>query len=441
MKAKSLLYFLIITFILILAACSGQGKTTTPESSENDEGSNKTEEPEVTEKMEEETITITWAKSKAGNVDPLIQAFEEKNPNIKINLLELPDTSAAHDYFVTTFAGKSSEIDVFDADVIWPAEFVQSEYSLPLDRFIERDNIKLDEYFPGTVRAGNIDGRQWAIPRYTNAALLFYRKDIVETPPTTWDELIEMAEEYKGENGTDIGYALQANQYEGLVVNAIEFIEGYGGSVIDENGEVVINSPEAIKGIEKMIEIVQSDITPSNIVNFRELETETAFIDGHAVFARNWPYMWNSALDEERSVVSENVGTALLPAGDKGSAATLGGWMTMISRFTENTEEAWKFVKFITGEEGQKISAMTDGRPPTIEALYEDEDVTEAVPIFGNPDFVETLLTAVPRPVTGIYPEVSDIMQIELSSALVGDITAQQAVENMEKKITEALDQ
>ncbi len=83
---------------------------------------------------------------------------------------------------------------------------------------------------------------------------------------------------------------------------------------------------------------------------------------------------------------------------------------------------------------------MYGGNAPTLEALYDDSEVHEASPIFANEEFVATLQNAVPRPVSSIYPEISDIMQIEISRILTGDQTAEEAVQNMEEKMNEALE-
>jgi multiple sugar transport system substrate-binding protein len=113
--------------------------------------------------------------------------------------------------------------------------------------------------------------------------------------------------------------------------------------------------------------------------------------------------------------------------------------MSMINRYSENQEAAWEFVKFMSGPEGQKISAVEGGRAPTIESLYDDEEVKEAAVLFSNEEFVTTLQNAVPRPVSPIYPVISDIMQVELSKALAKDITPEEAAKNMQEKIVAAM--
>lgn len=442
---KSWKKLLAVLFVLMLAvfiaACSDDSGNTSQENNDNNAQTNDTTN-DATNDGDKEQVTLIYARGldTTGATEKLVEAFEEKHPHIKVEFREMPaDTGESHDQYVTLLSSQSSEIDVFDVDVIWPAEFAQANYVLELDRFIDRDGIDMDAYFPGTVAAGNFNGKQWAMPKFTDAGVFYYRTDIVDTPPATWDELIEMASELQGQEGTEFGYIMQAAQYEGLITNAIEYIASYGGQIIDENNNVVVNSPETIKAIEKMQEIVNSDFVPDNILNFQEVETENAFIEGKSVFARNWPYMQASSANEEKSKVVGNVAVTTLPAGDAGVASALGGWMGAINRYTEHPEEAWEFLKFMTGPEGQKITAIYGGSAPTLKDLYDDEEVKNSGPLFSNPAFVDTLESAVPRPVSPIYPKVSDIMQIEISKALTGDQTAEEAAKNMQEKIEAAM--
>ncbi|GMB08823.1 carbohydrate ABC transporter substrate-binding protein (CUT1 family) [Thermolongibacillus altinsuensis] len=424
----------LLALTLGLTACSqGDAEPAKKETGEKD-----------TAKKSEEVVKIVYARGQDATkaTEKIIEEFEKKHPNIDVELREMPsDTGAQHDAYVTMLNAQSSEIDVMDLDVVWPAEFAQAGYVLPLDRFIEKDGIDLSTYNQGALAAGNFGGKQWAMPKFIDAGLLFYRTDIVpkDKVPKTWDELLAAAREFKGKGGTKFGYLMQAKQYEGLVCNAVEFIASYGGKIVDENNNVVINSPEAIKGLKKMVEIVKSDVVPSNITTFTEPESHTAFIEGQAPFIRNWPYQYALANDKEQSKIVGKVGVAPLPAGDAGSAATLGGWMTAINKYSKHKEEAWEFVKFMTGPEGQKISAIYGGLAPTIPALFEDKEVLEANPFFGEKGFVEGLNAAVPRPVVPNYPEVSEIIQINVSKAIAGEITVEEAVANMEKEIKAVL--
>ena len=438
---KKLLFPLMLAFILVLSACSGESNETTEEPAEND--STNTED-QATEETTDEVVELVYARGKdvTGATVKIIEEFNKKYPNINVTFREMPsDSGAQHDAYVTALNAKSSEIDIMDLDVVWPAEFANAGYVLPLDRFIERDGIDVNEYNQGALSAANFNGKQWSMPKFIDAGLLFYRTDIISEDeiPETWDELIETAKANKGEEGTEFGFLMQAKQYEGLVTNAVEYISAYGGEIVNENGEVAVNSPETIKGLQKMVEIATSDFVPSNITTFTELESHTSFIEGQSPFIRNWPYQWNLANNPDESNIVDKIGVAPLPAGDAGSAAALGGWMTSINKYTENPEEAWEFVKFMTGPEGQKISAIYGGLAPTLPALFEDEEILEANPFFAEEGFVKGLNSAVSRPVAANYPEVSEIIQINVSKAIAGEITVEEAAENMQTQIEEVM--
>lgn len=410
-------------------------------------GNNAAEQPQqgnqpAAEAPTGETVELIYARGKdqTGATTKLVEEFQKQHPNIKVKFREMPsDTGQNHDQLVTMFSAQSTEIDVFDLDVIWPAEFAQAGYLLPLDRFIEQDGVNMDEYIKGAVEAGNFNGQQWSMPKFIDTGLLFYRSDLVPNPPKTWDELIAQSKANKGKGGTKYGYIMQAKQYEGLVCNFIEFSAAYGGKILDEQGNVTINNPGTVKGLSKMLEIVKSDFVPKNITTYTEIESDASYLEGESVFLRNWPYHFAIANDKEKSKVVGNVKVAPLPAGDAGSAATLGGWMSGINKFSKHPKEAWQFLKFMTSAQGQKITAVQGGSAPTFLPLYEDADVKGASPLFANKDFVNGISAAVPRPVSPVYPKISDIIQIEVSKALAGQQTPEAAVQAMEAKIKEAV--
>lgn len=388
-----------------------------------------------------EQVTIVYARGKddTGSTQELVKAFEKKHPNIKVKFKEMPtDTGTSHDQYVTMLSAQSSEIDVMDVDVIWPAEFAQAGYLQDLDRFIQRDNIDMSQYIPGAVEAGNYNGKQWAMPKFIDAGLLYYRKDIVKEPPKTWDELIEVAKKQKGKKGTKSGFVMQAAQYEGLVCNFIEFAGAYGGRILDDKGNVVINSPGTVKGLEKMIEVVKSGAVPGNILAIKEPETHTMYKEGESVLARNWPYMFSILQNPDESKVVDQVGVAPLPKGDKASTAALGGWMMGINKYSKNKEAAWEFVKFVTGPEGQKISALYS-HSPTYLPTYDDPEVQKANPLYADENFVKGVSAAIPRPVSPEYPKISEIIQVEVSNALSGKVSAKEAVKNMEQQLKEVV--
>lgn len=387
---------------------------------------------------EQTTINLFYGTDSTGALSQAIEAFEAAYPQYKVNWIEAPasqDTS--HDMLVTSLAAGESIYDVYSCNVIWPAEFSQAGYCLPLDRFMERDGFDLEAYSQGYIDAYTFQGKMWGMPWYGNVGLLYYRSDIIDTPPATWDELIEMSKAHVGEGGTTTGYAMQSAQYEGLVCNALEFIGSYGGTIVDGDGNITINNDGVRNGLAMMKKVVDAGIVPENFNAFMENECLNMFNSGEAIFMRNWPGSYVTATNPDASQVADKVGITLLPAGDVGSAATLGGWGWMINRNTEHADAAWEFVKFITGEEGQKINALVGGQLPTYMPLYDDEEILAKLPHFAY--MRQSLEAAFARPVSPIYTALSESMQINISNILLGQSTVEDAVTTMETQMTEKL--
>lgn len=387
---------------------------------------------------EQTVINMFYGTDPSGALAQIIAAFEEAYPQYKVNWIEAPasqDTS--HDMLVTSLAAGESIYDVFSCNVIWPAEFSQAGYCLAIDRFLENGTIDLEQYSQGYVDAYTFQGKMWGMPWYGNVGQLYYRTDIIDTPPTTWEELIDMSKAHVGEGGATVGYVMQAAQYEGLVCNALEFIGSYGGTVVDGNGNITINNDGVRNALTMMKQIVDAGIVPENFSAFMENECQNMFSNGEAIFMRTWPGYYATATNPEASKVADNVGVTVLPAGDVGSAATLGGWGWMINSNSEHPQAAWDFIQFVAGPEGQKINALVASQPPTYMALYDDADVLAANPHFAN--MRESLLAAVARPVSPIYTALSEIMQINISNVLLGNATVDEAVTIMEQQMNEKL--
>jgi multiple sugar transport system substrate-binding protein len=428
---------LILALSLILSACGNAGGSKTDTSNKKSDSSSKSG-------SNAKPVTIVWSRGKDTTQASasVVKAFEAKYPNIKVKIKELPnDSGTQHDTYATELNAKSSDIDVFNIDVVWPAEFAQAGWTQPLDQFVQQTNYDMSQYNQGALSGAKFNGKTWALPLFIDAGMLFYRTDIVPkgAVPTTWDQLYTEAQKYKGQKGTQFGYAAQMDQYEGLVCNSIEFIYAYGGRVVDQNNKVVVNSPQTIKGLKEMVKFANAGFVPKNINTFQETQTANAFNQGQSVFVRNWPYQYAAGNDKTQSKIVGNVGIAPLPKGDSQSAASLGGWMVAMNKYSQHKKEAWTFMTFLAGHDGEKIDAVVGSLAPTIPALYKDPDVLKANPFFGNQNFVNGLASAVPRPVVANYQQVSDIIQVEVSKAINNKETVEQAVQNMQTQLEKVI--
>ncbi len=338
-------------------------------------------------------------------------------------------------------AAGAEDIDVFQIDVIWPG-ILASHF---IDLAPHSDGAE-DAHFTAIVENNTVGGELKAMPWYTDAGVLYYRADLLEkhgrAVPTTWAELTETArvvmdaERAAGVSGM-WGYVFQGSAYEGLTCNALEWIDSFGGGeIIDADGEITVNNPRAVEAIATAAGWVRT-IAPEGVLNYTEEEARGVFQSGNAVFMRNWPYAWSLANSQD-SPIRGNVGVVALPKGgdDGKNTGVLGGWQLAVSRYSPNAEIAADLVMYLTSEAEQKRRAIEASYNPTIPALYEDDEVLEAVPFFG--DLYETFTNAVARPsrVTGErYNRVSNSFWNAVHSALTGRQTAEQAMAALETEL------
>ncbi|MFD0879798.1 ABC transporter substrate-binding protein [Variovorax dokdonensis] len=336
-------------------------------------------------------------------------------------------------------AGGSTAIDVYQIDVVWPG--ILARNLVDLSPFVGDAPA---EHFPAIIRNNTVDGRLVALPFYTDAGVLFYRADLLKKyglpVPQTWDEMtdaaqrIQQAERKAGDSGM-WGYVFQGRAYEGLTVNALEWMDSRGGAIVGPEGSVSVDSPAARDALSLASKWVGT-IAPPGVLNYAEEEARGLFQSGHAVFMRNWPYAWALAQGAD-SPVRGKVGVAALPSGDpkKGPArhsGVLGGWNLAVSRHSRHIPEAVDLALYLTSAAEQKRRAVAAAYNPTRPALYKDEQVLAANPFFGT--LYPSFESAVARPsrVTGRkYNRVSSAVANAVHGVLSGRNSAEPALADL----------
>ena len=366
---------------------------------------------------------VAWKPEMPQFWDQAIADFESQNPGVKIVREVGPQSSTQlHDLITQKLKNRDPEMDVFVMDVVWPAEFASAGWALPLDIFFSAG--EQEKFLEAPIRANRYRGQIFGVPLFIDAGLLYYRKDLLEKyrlpPPRFWPELVDEARTIlaRGQDPQLVGFSGQFKQYEGLICNMMEYILGNGGALWDEKRlKSSINQPRAVEAVRFVRDRIIGEISHRGVLAYEEPESLALFIQGRAVFHRNWPYAWQIANDTRQSKIAGKVGMMPLPSfpGNKGAAA-LGGWQLAISRFSSKTELAWRFASFMTSPAMQKRIALQTGRAPTRAALYEDPEVLDKVPQLKS--LLETFRQAVPRPTTPVYIPLSNIMQRYFSSVL-----------------------
>ncbi len=394
----------------------------------------------------EGTVDIIVAAGAVGQEMELAEAafavFHERCPNINIGSLQAPELATDRLGLYIQFLGVQSDaVDIYQIDIPWIS--IMEEHMVDLYEYAPFDSEIIQQHFPTIIENNTVNGKLVGIPWFTDAGLLYYRTDLLEKYelelPSTWDELenaaraIQEGERAEG-NNEFWGYVWQGNIGEPTTINALEWQASNGGGVIiAPNGEIQVNNPETIEAIERAAAWV-GDISPDTVIAHRPEDSRSIFQAGNAAFMRNWPYAYDLG-NQDNSPIQGLFDVSPIPGGanDLPGRGVLGGWQLAVSKYSSDPDVAAAVALFLASEEIQKNRAVQAAIPPTIESLYEDEDVLAAVDFFDT--FGSALDTVVPRPSTvagNRYNDVSSLYSAAVHSVLSGENDATTAMEDLE---------
>jgi len=361
---------------------------------------------------------VMWKPHQPEAWDRLLADFRSRHPKIRVEVEVGPHSATElHTLLVTKLRNRDESLDAFLLDVVWPTEFAKAGYLEPVDDVVSPEERK--EFFPGTVEACTVEGRLMAVPFNIDAGVLYYRKDLLESrglaPPVTWKELAAQAERIVKEEARPglVGYTAQFDRYEGLVCNLLEIVASNGGSLLD------LDDPRTREAIAFVRDRLIGRISPRAVLNQREPQSRAAFLQGEAVFHRNWPSTWAIANDPKQSAVAGRVGMAPLPAFEGGrTVSCLGGWQLGVAAHSGRKGAAKAFVRFLASYEGQRNLTLQTSQTHSRMRVMRDREVVARYPHFA--ELRPILESAVPRPKLANYHEESDRLQAVLYREISG---------------------
>lgn len=409
-----------VLFALALAACGDD---------DSDGGDGAADAGQVTEARAQGDVTWCIGKDTTGAFTTVVENFNAANPDANVELLELPESADEQRRLqIQRLRAESPECDVLGVDVIWTAEYAAQGWLLDVTQAVEE---RADAFIPSTLETARYQDKIWAVPFNTNAGFIYWRTDEAgHQPPASWEEMYRQA-------GADNGFVYQGARYEGLTVNFLELLYSAGGSVVDDDAtEATADSQEVRDVLAFMRRGIEDGDVPQAVTTYMEEESRRAFEAGRATFMRNWPYAY--ALGKE-SQIADDFQVATFPQyqGNEG-AGVLGGYNLAISAFSENPEGSLAFAEFATSPDQQVIQATEASLPPVLTDVYDDPQVQKAQP-FAT-ELRDAVSQAQPRPVSPVYPQISEAIYTNVYAALQGDKSPDEAAQDMNDDIQEALE-
>lgn len=385
---------------------------------------------------------VTFSGSALGAEARVLRAqfdrFMQENPGITVELRPTPDAAdQRHQLYVQWLNARVDDPDILQLDVIWTPEFAAAGWILPLDRF----QPPIDSFFPATIHANRWEGTLYALPWFADVGMLYWRTDLLASAPRDFDELADVARIAR-DAGLRYGLVWQGARYEGLVTVFLEHLGGFGGEILDERGRVRVDSEAAMRALRFMRASLLEEprLVPRAALAWHEEETRFAFQNGQSALMRNWPYAFPLMQDSARSAIVGRFDVAPMPAAPGGTpTATLGGGQLAINAYTEHPEAAYRVIEFLLRPAQMLERASVVGQYPTRPSLYDDPAAADALPV--PPASARRIIEqARPRPVTPVYTELSQILQIWLHRCLTGQIEPEAALRSAAREMRALLE-
>ena len=384
-------------------------------------------------------ITFAIGKDNSGWLQGIIAGWNQGHPGQQVTLLLLPQASNGQlAQLVANLQAKSNLYDVIDMDVIWTAEFASNGWIIPLPQ----SQFPLGDFLKPAVATAMYQGRLYAVPDYSNANLLYYRKDILakagKQPPATWAQLQQLAETVAPKYGL-YGYAGTFAPYEGLTVNFAQTVQSAGGSILSPEGtKVTVNSAKALQGLEFLVHGFQRGWIPKIALSYEEESAQAAFEAGKFLFLDNWPDVYAAlSVPGPQNKVFGKFGIAALPGLDGTGSSSLGGANLAISAYSQHQRTALNFIKYMTDLASERQMLEQGSFPPVWTQLYKDKDLISRYHYL--PVLEQAINSAQPRPAITNYDQASLAISSTVYEALTQQKKPQQALTEMAGQLTQII--
>ncbi len=408
-------------------------------------------EPEVAVPPEFEEADIDWRQFEGQTINvlfsahpweesitPLIPQFEALT-GIEVDLRRVP-----HDDMIVevpaSFAAGTMTDDVMMARYYDAAKYTLEGWTTDISGFLNDPSLtdpnwyNFDDYFPGAQAITSWADYQDRLPITAEASILIYREDIYSdlgiAVPTTFDELLDAAREIT-ESGEAYGITARGGPANWMPFYGM--VRSHGGEWVDENDQVMINTPESVDAVQTLVEL--AEYAPPGITAYGWDQINTAMLTGAAATFIDSSVIYPRLQDPDRSAVVGKIGAAPYPEGPGGRVSNAHFWSIAMNADSDNQGAGWLFMQWATSPPVQKELAIMGILPPRA-SIWEDPEFAAAY----SPDFIEameiTMETAVSLPAGGRqaglnFMSLLDTLTRALQEAIEGEKTAQQAMDDL----------
>jgi len=437
---------LFTALVLILSACGSAAATEVPAPVE---APSVTEAPAATEPpaMEAKPVVVAiWSGPEHDNLVKVIEEYTKATG--KEVIVEEVAREAYFDKLNTITATCGKDYDAFYAMSDFVPVYVAADGLKDLNTFFEDTNVvspdfSLEDYGMATSFF-TYNSKTYALPSEGDTAWLWYRKDLFQaaglTPPETWEEFYADAKLLNDPANGVYGAVIGAKPDEAWW-DFMYYLFGQGGELLNADNTVAINNEAGVKALTFYSNLLKDGLVPPDVSTYGYVEILETLSKGKAAMGIQWMAAAQDLLSCDKSLCDANgnplLGYTLTP-GMKQPDGTIkrhtGGsqWSWAIPACSQNQQEAYKFIEWLTSPIGAKLWALNGGIPGNIKALS-DPAVVEKIPQFAL--LAEVMPYRSIFPTLTVSPEMLPIVNEGIVSAVTGTKDPQTALDEMAAKL------
>jgi multiple sugar transport system substrate-binding protein len=341
-------------------------------------------------------------------------------------------------------ATSSGVFDIILMDDPWIPFFAENGHLEVLDPYFQAAGMQGpdDDFLSKSLaicRNPYATGEWVCLPYVGNAQMFFYdgakfAEQGLADGPKTWDDVIKAASAMtEAGGGRYYGYVFRGGQGNPVVADFMPIFWSYGADLFNEDRTAVtIDTPEGAAAMKTFMAL--RDISPKGVESYNANEVGTALAAGTAASSINWPNWVATFEDPSQSKMVGKISYSPIPSGTKPGSSEIGHWTMGIMSASQNKQEAFDFMIWATSPEQIKISA-TRGNPPVRRSVFTDPELTAQEQFRHYPVLMEAIEASTPRPRHPKWPEIENALGIELSKAVAGTITPEEALKNAQAAV------
>jgi multiple sugar transport system substrate-binding protein len=362
------------------------------------------------------------------DIHEMIAAFEKANSDIKVTA-DFVSYEALHDKIVA--AAPAGTYDVVLIDVIWPAEF--GAKNIVTEVTGRWPSSWHDQMLGGAIATPMYGDKLYGVPWILDTKYFFYNTAHLEQAKVdaaeldSWDGVLNAARALKSAGVVKYPLIWSWQQAEALICDYTQLLGAFGGKFLDDSGKPAFNSGGGVQALEFMHQTIVDGLSNPTSTQSLEEDVRRVFSAGQASMALNWTYMYGLANDPKESQIGGDVAVLQTPSGPAGRPGVNGSMALALAAGSQNQDAGWKLIEYLTSQPVQDKYALSS--LPVWQSSYDDPKVVKTNPAVV-PQAKKQLADLILRPQVESYNAISQVLQSEIQSALLGKKPAQQALDD-----------